>query len=159
MTNQVITKQAISGQAMAKQALQINARLFGFILLYVSSIFLVINSSSSDASMDQAGSWTQKKYSIKGDWNITTSDNQTVIRFGDKFKTKKGPDLKVFLSPKSIGTVTGKNAADDAVLIAVLKSNKGAQEYVLPEGVDINDFESLLIHCEQYSVLWGGAAI
>jgi len=58
---------------------------------------------------------------------------------------------------KAVKDVTGKNATQDAVMIAVLKSNKGAQEYVLPSNIDINDYESLLIHCEAYSVLWGGA--
>jgi len=29
----------------------------------------------------------------------------------------------------------------------------------LPADIDINDYESLLIHCEAYSVFWGGANI
>jgi len=33
------------------------------------------------------------------------------------------------------------------------------QEYEIPAGIDIADFASLLVHCEAYSVLWGGAAI
>jgi len=144
---------------MHSKALTINAKLFGLILLYVSSIFFVINSASAEASIDQSGNWTQKQYRIKGDWTITTDNDKTVIRFGEKFKTKKGPDLKIFLSPKTLESVSGKTATDDAVLVAVLKSHKGAQEYVLPDNIDINDFESLLIHCEAYSVLWGGTTI
>ncbi len=61
--------------------------------------------------------------------------------------------------PQSIENVTGKNATDGAELVAVLKSTKGSQEYVLPANIDVSNFNSLLIHCEAYSLLWGGTNI
>ena len=76
--------------------------------------------------------------------------------FSEEFKTRNGPDLKVFLSPKSVEDLTGKTAIDGAVNIGVLKANKGSQSYSLPEGVSLADFKSVIIHCEAYSVLWGG---
>jgi len=45
---------------------------------------------------------------------LDVSGDQTIIRFHNNFKTKKGPDLKVFLSKKSIKDVTGRNATQDA---------------------------------------------
>jgi len=139
--------------------IQLNARLAGFILLYVSSIFFVLSSAASYASNHQAGGWTDKQYSIDGSWSINVEGNQTILRLNDDFKTKRGPDLKIFLSKQSINDVTGKTATNDSILLSALKTNKGSQEYVLPDNVDINDYQSLLIHCEQFSVLWGGAAI
>lgn len=84
---------------------------------------------------------------------------KTIIRFSDDFKTKKGPDLKIFLSPQTVGEVTGKTALDGAVTLGVLKSNKGTQDYVVPNGVSLANFSSVLIHCEAYSVLWGGGRL
>lgn len=112
------------------------------------------------ATVEQkSGTWINKSKAIKGGWSIEKRGDQHVISFSDKFRTKGGPDLKVFLSPQSINKVTGKNATDGAELVAVLKSTKGSQEYVLPANIDVSNFDSLLIHCEAYSVLWGGANI
>lgn len=97
------------------------------------------------------------KYKISGDVTILEKDGMTILRLSEDFKTKNGPDLKLFLSPQMAGEATGQTATQGAVKLDVLRSNKGAQDYILPEGVSLADFNSLLIHCEQYSVLWGGA--
>lgn len=114
---------------------------------------------TANASALTAQSFTKKKYKINGDWSIVQEGGKTIIRFSDDFKTKKGPDLKVFLSPQSVGDVTGKTALDGAVTLGVLKSNKGTQDYVIPKGVSLANFSSVLIHCEAYSVLWGGGRL
>lgn len=104
----------------------------------------------------QGGAFTKKKYGIKGDWQIIQKDGQTILRLSDDFKTKKGPDLKIFLSPKSVAAVSGKTATQGSVLISELNSNKGGQDYVIPANVNLANFSSVLIHCEEFSVLWGG---
>jgi len=142
---------------MTNQALAISVRLPAAFLALVVGFFMLATVPSVEADVVDSGAWTKKQYKIKGDWELDVSGEQTIIRFNNKFKTKNGPDLKVFLSKKEVKDVTGRNATEDAVMVAVLKSNKGAQEYVLPANIDINDYESLLIHCEAYSVLWGGA--
>ena len=116
--------------------------------------------AATAATVDQSsGTWVKKSKAIKGGWSIEKRGDQHIISFNEKFKTKGGPDLKVFLSPQSIDQVTGRNATQGAELVAVLKSTRGSQEYVLPSNIDVSSFNSLLIHCEQYSVLWGGANI
>ena len=105
------------------------------------------------------GAFVRKQKSISGDWSVVTVDGQTVIRFYDNFRARSGPDLKVFLSPQSVDQVSGKTATNGAVLLGKLKSTKGTQDYVVPEGVTITNFGSVLVHCEAYSVLWGGGAL
>lgn len=102
-------------------------------------------------------SFQKKTFSLKGSVSIEQRGDQTVLVFSDNFRTKNGPDLKLFLSKNSVDQATGDNATSDAVRLGVLKSNRGAQEYVLPEGVTLSDYASLLVHCEAYSKLWGGA--
>lgn len=104
----------------------------------------------------QGGGFIKKKYGIKGDWQVLQQNGQTILRLSDDFKTKKGPDLKIFLSPKSVAAVNGKTATQGSVLVSVLNSNKGGQDYVIPAGVNLANFSSVLIHCEEFSVLWGG---
>ena len=131
-------------------------KLFAVIALVGVSLFAHTNSYADVLSQ---GNWVKKQYGIKGGWEVVTENNQTIIRFDSSFKTKSGPDLKVFLSKQSMSQVTGKTATKDAILLSVLENNSGAQEYVVPADVDISQFQSLLIHCEAYSVLWGGGKL
>ena len=96
---------------------------------------------------------------LSGDVTVVERDGRTVFRFSESFRASRGPDLKIFLSPQSLDTVSGATAVDGAVRLGKLKSNTGVQEYVLPEGVKLSSFSSVLIHCEQFSVLWGGAEL
>lgn len=104
-------------------------------------------------------SFAKKKYKIKGHYSIETRDGHTVLRLSEDFKTKSGPDLKIFLSPLTTDAVTGANATQGSVPLGALKTNKGGSEYILPEGLDLSLYSSVLIHCEAYSVLWGAASL
>lgn len=101
----------------------------------------------------------KKTYALKGAVTVEQRGEQTVLVFSDDFRTKKGPDLKVFLSKNAVASATGANATTDAIRLGALTSNKGAQEYVLPAGVSLSDYASVLVHCEAFSKLWGGADI
>lgn len=108
---------------------------------------------------DAGGPFVQKSKTLKGSYKIVTRGEKTFVVFSDDFKAKNGPDLKVFLSPQSLDTVTGKTATEGALNIGELKRNKGTQEYELPAGVSLDSYQSILVHCEAYSVLWGGGAL
>ena len=101
----------------------------------------------------------KKTYALRGDVRVEQRGSQTVIVFSEDFRTRSGPDLKVFLSRNDVASSTGTNATVGAIKLGVLKDNRGAQEYVLPAGVNITDFNSVLVHCEAFSKLWGGADI
>ncbi len=100
--------------------------------------------------------FVKKRYNIKGTWDIIESDGQNIIRFNEDFKTKGGPDLKVYLSSQSITDLKSDNVTATSLKLSVLKSNKGQQSYIIPPDVNLSDYKSVLIHCEAFSVLWGG---
>ena len=110
-------------------------------------------------SQEQTASFVRFNKKLSGDVTVFERDGRTVFRFSESFRASRGPDLKIFLSPQSLDTVSGATAVDGAVRLGELKSNKGIQEYVLPEGVKLSNFSSVLVHCEQFSVLWGGAEL
>ena len=112
--------------------------------------------SAKSIAAEAANTFVKKRYTIHGDWAVRKEAGKTVIAFDENFKTKGGPDLKVFLSPKPVDTLTGQTALNEAVYLGVLKSNKGAQEYSVPADIDLSQYESLIIQCEAFSVLWGG---
>jgi hypothetical protein len=71
-----------------------------------------------------------------------------VLRLEDLVVTN-GPDLYVYLS-------TGKNASD-FVNLGRLKANIGNQNYPIPDGTDLAKYDTVLIWCKAFSVLFGSA--
>ena len=110
---------------------------------------------AAEASLP-SGKFIKKKKKLKGSWEVVQRDGNTYIKFADDFRASKGPDLKVFLSPIDVATVTGKTATEGALNIGELQKTKGTQEYLVPAEVNIADYASVLVHCEKFSVLWGG---
>jgi len=103
-----------------------------------------------------SGTFIKKKKKLKGAWEVVQRGDKTFIVFGDDFRAANGPDLKIFLSPQTVSDVTGKTAVTGALNIGELKNTKGTQEYEVPAGVNLADYSSVLVHCEAYSILWGG---
>ncbi len=130
------------------------SRIAGLALL---SLAAITTAYAEDAAL--SGDWTKKSYSIRGNWSIVTTDEGRFLELDDAFKTRNAPDLKLFLSTLPADSVTSRNAVSHGTLIAPLKSNKGTQRYKLPDGVDLADYESLVLHCERFSKLWGVSAL
>ncbi len=111
---------------------------------------------SQTLNYETSGAFVKKSKKLKGNWNVVERDGKTFIVFADDFRAANGPDLKIFLSPKSVSNATGKNAIEGSLNIGELKKTKGTQEYEVPAGVNLSDYGSVLVHCEKFEVLWGG---
>ena len=83
---------------------------------------------------------------------IETAPGRYTLRF-EAFSVQNGPDLYVYLSPDPDGY------ADGALELGTLKATDGAFGYELPEGVDPADFESAVIWCKQFAVLFAVAPL
>lgn len=99
-----------------------------------------------------------RAHSGTGNVEVVRDGGTTRIQFTN-FEVTNGPDLKVYLSahadPKSSSDVKGA----DWVSLGVLKGNVGDQSYTLPADVDIADFGSVVIWCEQFGVLFSPAVL
>ena len=80
-------------------------------------------------------------------------DDSTTVQLGDDFTTDDGPDLFVVLSPSAEGY------ADGALTLGALASVSGTSEYDVPDDVIVADFRSVLIWCEEFSVLFAVAPL
>ena len=81
---------------------------------------------------------------------IPIEDGGNVLRLEDLVVTN-GPDLYVYLS-------TDKKASD-FVNLGRLKANIGNQNYLIPSGTDITKYDTALIWCRAFSVLFGSAEL
>lgn len=112
--------------------------------------------TSNESELIHQTEFVKKRYKIQGKGELVKSGETSIINFSEDFKTKSGPDLKVYLSPEPLSELSGKNALQNAVKVGVLKSNSGYQSYIIPENIDVSGFQSVIIQCEAFSVLWGG---
>ena len=81
---------------------------------------------------------------------IQLADGTNILRL-ENFKATNGPDLYVYLS-------TDKTNAD-IVNLGRLKGNIGNQNYLIPAGTDITKYNTALIWCRAFSVIFGSAQL
>ncbi len=96
---------------------------------------------------------------FEGHWKIVKKGEQHFVILADNFKAKKAPDLKIFLSKLAFDKINGDNAASEtsSYFVAKLTQYKGGATYEIKGVPDLSQYKSIIIHCEEYSKLWGGS--
>ena len=103
-----------------------------------------------DADAVHKGSGTATLYRLP--------DDRHVVRFED-FRTTNGPALVVLLA-KHASPTTAADVSDGGYIgLGDLKGNVGNQNYVIPDGVDVSEYNSVVIWCELFDVLFSPAAL
>ncbi len=81
---------------------------------------------------------------------IRTQENEIRVRFEENFKASNGPDLYVYL-------IKNGDIKNGFVNLGRLKGNIGSQSYSIPKETDLSQYNSVIIWCKQFSVLFGTA--
>lgn len=81
---------------------------------------------------------------------VESNDQNRFLRF-ENFRATNGPDLFVYLATDE--------SAMDYINLGRLKGNIGNQNYMIPPGVDFTKYNTVLIWCKQFSVLFGSAKL
>ena len=90
-------------------------------------------------------------HDAQGDaYTIPLEDGTNVLRL-ENFKSTNGPDLYVYLS-------TDKYASE-FISLGELKASSGNQNYGIPDDVDLNEYNQVLIWCKAFGVLFGNAEL
>ena len=71
----------------------------------------------------------------------------------EDFEVGPGPDYHVYLVPKSGIRSSGEVKDTMFIDFGRLRAFKGSQNYAIPDGVDLKDFSSAVIWCQQFGVL------
>lgn len=83
---------------------------------------------------------------------VATTEGRHVLRL-EQFSVRNGPDLFVYLSPRTDGYGEG------ALNLGALKATDGSFNYDIPGGTDVARFKSAIIWCRQFSVLFAVAPL
>lgn len=81
---------------------------------------------------------------------IPLEDGTHILRL-ENLRVTNGPDLYVYLSPDK--------SASDFVNVGKLKANNGNQNYDIPAGINLSKYDTVLVWCRPFSVLFGSAEL
>jgi hypothetical protein len=85
-------------------------------------------------------------------------DDSHALRL-ESLDVTKGPDLFVVLSPHPDPSTSDEVMSEGYLLLEELKGTKGDQNYALPAEIDPLQFESVVIYCRKFSVLFSVAPL
>jgi len=118
-------------------------------------------SAAEKAQAVEAGAFHGKVHKTSGRATIyKEADGKLVLRLTN-FKTSNGPDVHVIL-------IAAKDADDDAnflknstdkLELGSLKGNEGDQNYDIPDGTDLDKFQTVSIYCERFNANFGAAPL
>jgi hypothetical protein len=83
---------------------------------------------------------------------IETEPGRYVLRV-ENFSVRNGPDLFMYLSPDPDGYAEG------GLNLGTLRATDGAFNYDIPEGADLSAYQSVVVWCERFAVLFATATL
>lgn len=88
---------------------------------------------------------------------LSDGSPQRFLRLEEDFVSDNGPDLDVFLVAGSSADGDAGLFDDDFVNLGDLKGNIGSQNYELPEDLDLERYNTVVIWCTRFGVAFGAA--
>lgn len=106
-----------------------------------------------------AGRFHSNAHETTGNATILRLENGTRVLRLTTFATSNGPDVRVYL-------VAAADVQDDASVktagfidLGAMKGNRGDQNYVIPESVDLTQYRTVTIWCRRFGVNFGSAPL
>lgn len=99
---------------------------------------------------------SRSRYTVGGTAIVyQLEDGSHVLRLED-FSSTNGPDLFVYLTAANSADSDG-DLDQDFINLGVLKGNVGNQNYEIPDGVDLDHFDTVVVWCRRFTVGFGAA--
>ncbi len=115
----------------------------------------------AEATAVKMGTFRDADRFHKGSGSVTIyrlEDGSHVLRL-EEFAVTNGPDLRVILSPHADPQGRSDVTAAGYVELGKLKGNVGNQNYPIDAGVDVSAFNSVVIYCKPFHVLFAVAGL
>lgn len=123
----------------------------------VSEEFAAANSSQ----ILRAGNFKDADGAHRGSGEATVyqaADGGQTLRFTN-FEVTNGPDLKVWLVDKADIASASDVTSGQYLSLGPLRGNIGDQNYSVPANTDFSQYQSVVIWCEQFGVLFSAATL
>ena len=109
--------------------------------------------------LDESAPGRDPAHWANGSGAIIRTAQGAVLRLNGDFEAGPGPNFWVYFNTHAVGEEKDFNADAGRIKIAPLKSFRGAQNYVLPEGLDPDRYHTVTIWCESFGAYIGSGAL
>lgn len=103
-----------------------------------------------ESQLISSGDFVASAHSVEGQAKVLELDGQKYLRF-ENFETVNGPNLHIYLSSDL--------NANDFIDLGPIKATKGSANYDLPEGVDLEKYDKVLVWCVPFKVKFSYAEL
>jgi hypothetical protein len=94
-------------------------------------------------------------YTVSGTATLEQSGNMLRVVLQSDFAASNGPMLGVYLATTASGGLNSQNS----LALGNLQANTGMQEYAVPAGVALQDYDYVVIYCIPFNVRFGTAQL
>ncbi len=108
-------------------------------------------------SLIASGNFVKAEKATTGKAKIVNINGKRYLKFNQAFSTGNGPDVKVILHKNS--SVPANIKEGNYITLAEIKKFKGAQMYMIPDSVNLNNYKSVGIWCEEFNATFGYASL
>ena len=105
----------------------------------------------------KTGRFMALEHPTAGMVRVIANGNQTYVELGNDFRSDSGPALQVVLHKSA--TPGMKFNAGDYMVLAPLQKTTGTQRYNVPSSVNLNQYRSVAIWCQQFNATFGAATL
>ena len=112
-------------------------------------LVIVLEGEFAGADSFHQGSGSARVYAL--------ADGSHVLRF-EGFEVTNGPDLHVLLSGHP-NPASREEVMQSYIDLGKLKGNLGDQNYELPAGTNVAGYQSVVIYCQPFHVLFASASL
>ena len=98
-----------------------------------------------------------KQQKTTGEVKLVKENGKRYLVFNSEFSTPTGPDVFVILHRKD--KVTNGIKESNYINIAKLEKFSGGQRYLIPDNVDLDDYQSVGIWCREFNVTFAFAPL
>jgi hypothetical protein len=114
---------------------------------------------STSFRFDEKAPGRDRIHWANGSGRVIRATQGWVVRFEADFEAGPGPNYWVYLNTVPVGEEKDFNADQGRLKIAPIKSFRGAQNFVLPEGVDPAKFHTVTVWCESFGAYIGSGVL
>ena len=104
-----------------------------------------------------AGQFVSVEHPTSGQVRVIEEDDARYLEIGEDFQSDRGPALELILHKSD--TVGLQIQEGDYISLGELKSFNGAQRYLIPEAIDLEQYQSVAVWCQQFNATFGYAPL
>lgn len=105
----------------------------------------ISDNETLDARVLLQGEFMPSAHEVEGEAKVIEKDGKRILRF-ENFETINGPNLHIYLASDL--------NVNDYVDLGEIKATKGNVNYEIPEGVNLEEYNYVVIWCVPFKVLF-----